>query len=105
MHLFYNAISILLPHLKYKKTFSRYLKKSHSKNVLPYKRQLTKLVYLLIRHKLVPPCLAAGRPQEIEVDFAEGQPTIPLLINTVPPKQWQKVEQVYHSSASSCSRK
>ena len=74
---------MLLPQLGKKKRFAKYLKKSESKNFLPSKRLLIKLVYLLISHHLIPACLATGRPQTVEVDYAEGQPTIPLLINTV----------------------
>ena len=64
---------MLLSQLNKKKRFAKYLKKSESKNFLPSKRLLIKLVYLLISHHLIPACLATGRPQTVEVDYAEGQ--------------------------------
>ena len=41
------------------------------------------ICYNYLSQHLVPACLATGRPQTVEVDYAEGQPTIPLLIHTV----------------------
>ena len=66
---------MLLPQLNKKKKFAKYLKKSESKHFLPSKRLLTKLVYLLISHHLVPACLTTGRPQTVKVDDAESQNT------------------------------